>query len=461
MRTHLNRLALPLVTAAAAFGIAWWRIGVPAFWRDEAVTAEVATRSVPQMLKVLSDIDAVHGLYYVIMHFWISVFGVSEAALRAPSALGAAATAGLTVALGRRLASTRLGVTAGVLVAISPAMMRYGQEARQYTITAALAVLATYLLVRAADRRGWALYALAVVLVGYAHMFALLILPAHLILRRKDWKAWSVAAGAALVAVFPLVALAFSQRYQIDWITPPTGKNVWDLAKTLGYGEILVYAAGALAALAFWKRTEVVPLAAAWLVLPPALLIAASQFSPVYVQRYLIFCIPAAALLIAAGLEVLPWQLAAPLVVAAAMIANPLHPETDRADNLRLLTKIMKKRQQPGDAVVFTDIRYRNITAADPEFFATLDDVLLAERPIDAGDLKGREIPTADFTTTLRKPERVWVIDNHLAFLPGSDAEGAAKFAVLKAEPFRKLGSWDYWGGRVYLYSRVSASPQS
>ncbi|WP_344454358.1 glycosyltransferase family 39 protein, partial [Actinocorallia aurantiaca] len=314
---RLSRLGPPCAAALVALAVACWGLTTPSFWRDEAVTADLTGRTVPQLLRVLGEIDAVHGFYYLLMWPVTTVFGVSELTLRLPSALAAAAAAGLTAVLGRRLGSDRLGLTAGLLVALSPFLSRYAQEARQYALVAALAVLSTWLLVRAENRRGWAWYALSVVLLGYTHMFALLLLPAHVIARRDALRSWAVAAGAALVPLLGLVVFAMSQRYQVSWIEPLTGKALLRLAQALGWGPVLLVPALLLALLGLWRYRPASPLlrvALPWLVLPPALLLGVSWLgSPYYVQRYLLFCVPAAALLVAAGLETLSWKLAVPL----------------------------------------------------------------------------------------------------------------------------------------------------
>ena len=55
-----------------------------------------------------------------------------------------------------------------------------------------------------------------------------------------------------------------------------------------------------------------------WLLLPPVLLILASEIKPVYVARYVVFCLPALALLAGAGLAALGryWRIAALSVLA-------------------------------------------------------------------------------------------------------------------------------------------------
>jgi mannosyltransferase len=61
-----------------------------------------------------------------------------------------------------------------------------------------------------------------------------------------------------------------------------------------------------------------------WLVLPPVILLLGSDLKPVYVPRYVAFCLPALALLAAAGLTAIarPARIVALLLVAALGLPN-------------------------------------------------------------------------------------------------------------------------------------------
>src|SRR5258708_9967946 len=92
-----------------------------------------------------------------------------------------AVAAGVT-ASARRLASRRAGLCAGLLFAALPTVSNQGHDARPYAVVTAAAVLASYLLVRAArdPRPRWvAAYGLSLALVGYLQLFGLLLVPAH------------------------------------------------------------------------------------------------------------------------------------------------------------------------------------------------------------------------------------------------------------------------------------------
>ncbi|HYB89325.1 MAG TPA: hypothetical protein VEC76_20930 [Streptosporangiaceae bacterium] len=76
-----------------------WGISAPSYWRDESATLSATERSYPQMLAMLRHIDAVHGLYYLLLWPVVHLAGAGEFDTRLPSAMAMAAAA-LGVAAG-------------------------------------------------------------------------------------------------------------------------------------------------------------------------------------------------------------------------------------------------------------------------------------------------------------------------------------------------------------------------
>src|SRR5215813_9472968 len=56
------------IPALVTLAVGLWRISVPSYWRDESVTVAMARRPVGDMINALDRSDAVHGLYYLLMH---------------------------------------------------------------------------------------------------------------------------------------------------------------------------------------------------------------------------------------------------------------------------------------------------------------------------------------------------------------------------------------------------------
>lgn len=138
-------------------------------------------------------------LYYLVLRAWIWGFGDSPSSLRAPSLLCGASSLVLVYALARDAlrsaggdpgghSSRAAGIVAMALVASSGAHIRWSGEARMYSLSCMLALLATWLLIRGvvdppkSRRPGaglWVGYCLAVSALLYTHYYMIFLVAAH------------------------------------------------------------------------------------------------------------------------------------------------------------------------------------------------------------------------------------------------------------------------------------------
>ena len=109
-----------------------------------------------------------------------------------PLRVGAMLACALLVVLARMFFDRRVALLSGLLLATSPFLVKWSQQARGYTLLVSLSVLSTILLVRALDRGSrpaWALYGVAFAAVVVWHPIAgALLVPAQLVLaaQRRD-----------------------------------------------------------------------------------------------------------------------------------------------------------------------------------------------------------------------------------------------------------------------------------
>ena len=68
----------PAMVAVFAIAVSAAGAARPSLWFDEAATISASTRSVPELWRLLHNIDAVHGLYYLVMHGWFAIFPATE-----------------------------------------------------------------------------------------------------------------------------------------------------------------------------------------------------------------------------------------------------------------------------------------------------------------------------------------------------------------------------------------------
>ncbi|MEV7420441.1 glycosyltransferase family 39 protein [Streptomyces sp. NPDC089919] len=314
---RLGRWGVPGVPAAAALAVGVWGVDRGTMWRDEGVTWQVARRSLPQIWRLVHSVDAVHALYYALMHAVLALDPrPGEVVLRLPSVAGTALTAALVAELGRRLARPRVGLWAGLAYAATPFVSRYAQEGRSYALVAALVTLATLLFVRGR----WAGYAAALAAAGLLHVFALLVVPAHLVsllLGRLPVRRWAVAAGAAVAVVAPLAVYSSAQSGQVGWLVRPSWSTAGELVLAFaGPGVVVTGVVLALCLVGLAGRAVAVvagPLA----VVPPLLLLLVSQWHPLYYDRYVLYALAGVPLLAAAGLDA---------VLSAARSLSPPRP---------------------------------------------------------------------------------------------------------------------------------------
>jgi mannosyltransferase len=178
-----GRLLDPLAIALLAAVISGAAASRPSLWFDEGATISAsASRSLTELWRLLGHIDAVHGLYYLLMHGWFAVFPPTEFWSRVPSCLAIGAAAAGVVVFSKQFAPRTTAVCAGVVFAVLPRVTWAGIEARSYALTAVAAVWLTVLLVAAVRRNRWWLwlfYALALMLSILLNIYLVLLVPAH------------------------------------------------------------------------------------------------------------------------------------------------------------------------------------------------------------------------------------------------------------------------------------------
>ncbi|MEU5883226.1 glycosyltransferase family 39 protein [Spirillospora sp. NPDC047279] len=445
-----GRFGLPAIPAAAALAVSFWGISRPSFWMDEAATISMASRDLPDLERAVTEnLDLVHACYYLVMRQWMAFFGHDELALRSLSALATAVAAAGVTALGRRCASAWVGLVAGLVYAGNVTVTRYAQEARPFALATTAAVVAAYLLVRALQSPRWwwawlAGHTVAMILVGLLNLFTLLLVPALLVTvawglfngvaRKRVALGWIVSMAVTGGALYRFAVMARGQKQQVKSIPSPTWDDVWQLVEFLAGHRTLIWMTLVATVLGLvagvrrkaWIRREhdgvrpaptLTMLAAPWLLLSPAVLLLVSLSTPLYRHRYMVFCLPALALLIAAALvwTARVWR---PLPLAGlavlAWLAVPqqivIRGEDERWDDLRTPANVLRAQARPGDAVLFLTPAMRWRASGYPDAYRGLDDVMMQRSPVEAGNLLGVDAGLETLKLRMCAERRVWVL---------------------------------------------------
>lgn len=470
------------------------------YWFDECFSVEVARIGWGDFVRLLWWREANMSLYYDLLRIWLH-FGQSEFFIRSLSVLIAAATLPAIYWLARTLYDRRVALIAAALFAFNAYSVRYAQEARSYALFLLLATLSSGLLIaflREPSRRNWRGYVLFSVLAVYAHFYALLLVVVHWLAVRslgsndqssprrsaQVRRAW-IAIGFAVLPV--LVFVAKTGAGPIRWIQRPGLRDVLEFYEHLAGGSNWILAV-ICAVACIWA---VIPLGRTllargldwetwrahfllvWLFLPVVLTVLLSLGRPVFLARYMIFCLPALLILVAAGLARLgqSWMFAGALTGILLLGLQGIvfvygHDFDNERDASGAASVFILDHAQPGDAVVFhiaaTRVAYeffRSLRSgentASPRFTAQLGPEILFPyhgAGLDYRDFTGK--PTADLLRAAgRSHSRVWIMLMNNGPEENPDPTTVMLTSVFP-ESFPKMLRWRFTRVEVRLYSK-------
>ncbi|WP_411101915.1 hypothetical protein [Streptomyces sp. cmx-4-9] len=434
------RVLPPLL--AAALGL--W--GLPrggSMWRDESVTWQAAHRPLGGLWDLLGQVDAVHGLYYLLMHGAYLVWDGGLWTLRLPSVAATALAAAGVAAVARHLAGERAALCAGLVYAALPPVQMYAQEGRSYALVAAAVAWSTHLMLH----RHWTAYTAVLLLGCWLHEFAVLALLAHAFAARRErgWR-WSAAAVAALLLPLALVSSRQAQQ-QLGWLGRP-GWQDWTAYAVLAAASLL---------LARGAPRDLVRVALPLALLPPGLLMALSLVHPWYVDRYVLYALTGLALLtgtrLAGARNRWPRLLAAALLVPVGLWSAWLRTPDSRKDDVLAVSAAVRERARPGDAVLFMPARRREWLLSSPDVYEGLRDVALDRSPAASHTLQGTERAPQDIRAALAAAPRVLALQDPAGQpLDPYPAEEAKRRAL--ATGFELCSVTAVRGARIAVYAR-------
>lgn len=419
-------------------------------WFDEVFSLLVAARPVGELVSLTAEDFHPPG-HLLLLHTWLLLTGSGEVGARSLSAVFGLLTVMAAYALARHLfASAGPAMAAAVIVATSPLLVEYSQEARAYSLGSFLAVLSAHLLGRATRERGggsWIGYAFvsaAGLLVHY--YFALVLLATAVVFwsGRPDQRAvrhW-LAAHFLVLALFAFWLPFFGEQVraaQEDF--PHKGVRAYGVVQTMKNLAVRYPFVGSLAELASWRGVVVgggilayggaialglrrrgwaaMRLPCTLVVIP---FVASLLISPwIALHRFFFFVIvaPFFCLMVAAGLQTVAAPRARALALIAIVTVNLVSVgyyffgrESPKADVRGAATHI-RSRYQEGDWVAHTSVQ----TFFPSRYYhgGKLREVLLASDPLPpyAG---GRLLETAEVVdpqslqAQAAHSSRVWLV---------------------------------------------------
>jgi uncharacterized membrane protein len=241
-----------------------YHLNEQSIWYDEAFSIRFAELTLSQIWFLQENSPP---LYYVILHWWVQLFGISEYSVRLPSALFGILSIFMMYKLGMLIFDRAVGRLSSLLVALSLFHISYSQEARTYSLSVLLALLSMYFflkLLKRGDRKDSIGYVLFTILLMYSHIYGLFIVIAQNIYfairfsqsKAKEgyhYRSW-VLAQAVLVALFaPWLGIFLNRIHEVQhsfWISRPGIGTIYTTLKTYSSeSKLLVFVFTALSAI--------------------------------------------------------------------------------------------------------------------------------------------------------------------------------------------------------------------
>lgn len=344
-KTKIIIVILLLIAFSAFFRL--YSLTSQSVWGDEAMWVYFSQLSVSENILLTSQ-DFHMPLYNIILHYWITVFGLGEDALRSLSAIFGILGVVMAYLVGKKLFNSRVGLYSAVLLAVSSFHIYYSQQIRPYSLLALLGLVSFYFFIDCLNKDSknknlgniwpYAWYFLAAGMLMYTHVFGLLIIVSQVcclaFIRYKNYfrisfKRWAAVYAGLFLAFIPWINALISQINNakntnlLDWIQPPSvfGTNEFSLLGTAVQlsGDYLIFSVFFLLIGIYLIKSEKQnpnkqiksdsafagkSILLFWIIVPVLIsFIYSLVMSPIYDSKNIIYIFPAAYILVAASID--------------------------------------------------------------------------------------------------------------------------------------------------------------
>jgi len=219
-----------------------YHLGSESLWLDEGISIRWARMDLSQMINSASK-DVHPPFYFVILHYWVALFGNSEIATRLLSSIFGVLSIAMIYQAGKLFFGRSVGLMAALILALSQFHIYFSQEARMYTLISLLSLCSMVcflLLLRGKKYLRIAGYLLSNILLLYTHNFGFLIIAAQniymfvLFLRFKrvgefTFSKWMILQIIPILFFLPWLMNPINQWLKIQkgyWMSPVSIRSI-------------------------------------------------------------------------------------------------------------------------------------------------------------------------------------------------------------------------------------------
>ena len=462
-------------------------------WFDEGVSVFRSAQSLPGLMEDARNVGGNPPLYFIVLHYWMELFGQSEWAVRSLSVLFGMFSLLAAYRIGILLWDKPTAILATLLAAISHYHVYYAQEARCYTMMAVLGILSMDYFLRLIQTPrtscliGYVLTGSALI---YTHYYGPLFLVAqNLFLFGMWWKhaelirirrrLWFFLQGIIFISFLPWLHIMLGKTAAIQlWGLHYSRPAVWDIPGTLKtyagenayLGVVMIVLAG-LSVLTGKRQYHVVApcpserkenqtgremlfsdgqkiwFLGLWLMTPILVPFVISQVStPIFSHRYMIAASFAFYILTAKGIlnlrkNYLMYPILLILITVYSWSLYGYYAELDKGQ-WRQAVRHVEENAQPGDRVLVSpDFCWHYIY----RYYAQRDDLVYTSSSSKSPQTDEKQYQELD--TLIQESDRIWVLlwknrESHKKFIEKLDMNYPGK------------NHWEYFRIHVYEFTK-------
>ena len=396
-----NKLILILfLICFVGFFLRFYALGGESFWFDEKMSLYFSQNDLVSILNPPSYETHIPPLYYILLHFWVGLFGTGEFAVRSLSAVFGSLSIVALYKLGKYLFNVKVALYSSLIFAVSFFQIYFSQEARMYSLLTFTTLLSVFFFLKSINEnrlRFWVSYIIVSILMLYTHLYGIFIIAFQFFYFLFYYRT-KIGYVKNCLAAFFLVAVGFSpwliklfgvtpyilEGYSaIAWIPEPNiilivgtalifcNNSVVDLL-VFGYSFRSIFQlegikkrfskatfSGSL------KRMKAYFLDSSkfsinfcffWMGIPIILALSISLIlQPIYLPKYLILVTPAFYLLVAKGLtkmnRKIRYILLLILLIDSALISYSYYTNFNK-EQWREVAFYVQAREEPGDLII-------------------------------------------------------------------------------------------------------------
>ncbi len=467
---------LPLAIFILNFILKIWCLDRRDLAMDEPFTVFFAQADLPDLFIMLKS-ENNPPLFFLLLHFWIKIFGISPISVRFLPMIFSSLTAVIIYLTGRRYLTGRVGLVAALLYTFSNYHMIFAHESRVYSLFAMLAALSMFIFFSFKSRKALkSIIFLAIVnaLHVYSHFFGFILLLTQVIIitfipqfrKRIGIKYLLSLAGTFLLYLpyIPFILFRFTQTIATGtWVDKPVVSDLYTMVWRYSNAPVvtvillvlLFSGTGYYMFRLLRRQTSANPVITAimiWFFIPYLLMFLLSYKQPLFLDRYTVFISVGYYLLIAVSIDLLCRPKWLPILLNVIVVGMMLFTFTPNPDNKRRFSEavhFVKSIKTPATAVIICPswLEYGFSYHYDLSGFR---DYPKLRTHLNAGNIFPISTPEEIGNLNLEKNTRIIYFEE---WAPIIDKEGKIR-QMLDARFNKITETVNYKGFRIHLYIR-------